>query len=394
MNIKTALGWAPAAALAIGALVTGACGAPGGQSGNASGPIVIGGLTQTTGVDAYVGAQCKDAMQLAVDQANAAGGINGRQIQLTFEDDQDDPAKAATLTQKMINEGVAAVVEHDSSAITLAVLPIANRARVVVMSVSATSPSVTERGYHYFFRTINRADRGQPVIEADYAVEALHATSAAVLNDKTTYGQSFTDAFAAEFAAKGGKIIATDSITAGAADYTPILTRIKSNAPDVLVYGGYYPEAGLIAKQMKQLDMSTAFMSAALLGTNYTEIAGPGAVGTINGGAPDPKWFPPAKKFFDAFSNRYHQNPTEWAAHAYDATNILIAALRKSGSDNKQALRNAVAGVSNYPGTYGPISFDAKGDITTNGNVIFVFRGGQDWAAYGRANGKWSLIRE
>jgi branched-chain amino acid transport system substrate-binding protein len=228
------------------------------------------------------------------------------------------------------------------------------------------------------FRTAARDDLYSPAT-ADYAYDYLGLRKAAVLDDKSAFGQSFAQLFAQRFKALGGSVVFQDSVNPADQDFSAVLTRIKGLSPDLLFYGGYYDAAGRMRSQMVNVGLNVAYGSTTDIvasGDKYLAIAGSAADGSFGTSGPTPQMLPAAKQMVDAYQSKYGAAPDEWSIHAYDATNIVLNAIQTANSTNHSAVTKAIAATHNYPGAFGAITFDSKGDITGYPMVAFLRKAG------------------
>jgi branched-chain amino acid transport system substrate-binding protein len=330
------------------------------------------------------GIDAKNGVQLAVDDANAAGGITvgGKHYTLAVDAQDDNGATAAggqAAAQKLVDDKVVAVVGGIFSTASIAAQKIYHDNGLAQISPSATNPKYTDAAATPVtsFRTIGRDDQQGP-IGADFLVKTLGCKNIAVADDKSTYGAGLADAAAAEITKAGGKVVDTEHVTAGAGgDFNAQLTTIKGKTPDAIYYGGYSREAGPLAKQAKALGLNVPIVGGdGWQDTDYTSLAGTAANGNFatNGGPPTT-----AMNGFDAFNAKYkakfNQDIFQYAPQSYDAANIIINAIKKVGPD-KAAIAAEVAKTKDYAGISGTVSFNSKGDLTVGVFTIWKVVGG------------------
>jgi branched-chain amino acid transport system substrate-binding protein len=362
----------------IATLVSGfACERRGGGANDDSGPIRVGVYADLTGQTSSFGQSTKNGIQMAVDEINKAGGINGRQIQLTIEDDQGLPAQAATVVTKLINQDkVQAVLGEVASSNSLAAAPKAQEARVPMITPSSTNPKVTQVG-DYIFR-VCFIDPFQGEVMAKFAANSLKAKTAAVLTDvNSDYSRGLDQFFTDRFTKLGGKIVEKQSYTQTDQDFSGQLTAIRSANPDVIYLPGYYGQVGVIAKQAKQLGIK-----APLLGGDGWDAPQLFQLGgdALNGSYfsnhysyEDPR--PEVKAFVDAYRARYNAVPDAIAALAYDAMKVLADSIKRAGSTESQKLRDAIAQTQNFPGVTGTISINGERNAVKPATVFELQNG-------------------
>ena len=242
-----------------------------------------------TGDLAGYGLPTVNAATIVAEQINAAGGIDGKMIEVIPQDEQCKPELATNVATKLISDGVDVVLGHICSGATKAALPLYKDANVVVMSPSATTPDLTQSGENpTFFRTISSDDlQGQ--LGAQFVTETLGAKKIAILHDKADYGRGYAT-FVKQFVEAGGKaeVILFEGITAGAVDYSAILQKVRSVGADALVYGGYHPEAAKLVGQMKKRRMNIPFVGADGIKTDaFIDLAGKPAEGVYASSSKD-----------------------------------------------------------------------------------------------------------
>ena len=380
-----------AAPLLIGALVLSACGSKK-ESGSASGSktLTIGVVAPLSGDLSAVGNGIKNGVDLAIKQANEKKTVKGYTLTM---DAQDDTAKAdvgATVAAKLVAEpGVVGVVGPLNSSVAKSVAPVMAQANLVVISPSNSNVDLTGRGalvtggtqvrpYKSYFRVVASDDIQGP-FAAQFAVKTVMAKTIAIVHDKKAYGQGLAEAFAKEAAKDGATVLKTETINPGDTDFSATISKIKVQKPDFLFYGGEYPEASLLTKQMKAAGLKIPLMGGdGVDAADYIKIAGASAEGDFATalGAPTGT-LPSAKSFLTDYAAAKYADPADpYGAAAYDAANAIISALAKATAAGKsgQALRDEVTKnvqASDFDGATGHISFDQFGD--TNNKVLTVY---------------------
>jgi branched-chain amino acid transport system substrate-binding protein len=344
-------------------LISFACERRGGPgAGGNSGSIVVGYYGDLTGRTSNFGQSTKRGVEMAVDEINKAGGINGRQIQVLSEDDEGRPEKAATVVTKLIDQDrVIALVGEVASGNTLAAAPKAQAAKVPMISPSSTNPAVTQVG-DYISR-VCFIDPFQGEVMAKFAANTLKAKTAAVMLDfNSPYSRGLTEFFEASFKKLGGQIVDKQSYTQGDRDYKGQLTAIRSHNPDVIYVPGYYGEVGVIAKQAQQLDIKAPMLGGdGWDAVQLWELGGNALNGSYisnHYSVDDPS--PAIQKFVADFKTRNGIAPDALAALGYDAMRVLADAIKRAGTTEGPQLRDAINATKNFPGVTGIISIDAN----------------------------------
>ncbi len=321
-----------------------------------------------------MGIDLKNGATLAVDEWNARGGVLGKKIVLQIEDDQHDPKQAVSVANKLVNSGAVGVIGHWNSSSSIPASGVYHQAGIVMITPASTNPQLTEQGYPDVFRVCGRDDQ-QGRVAAEFTLIKLKAKRIGILHDKTTYGQGLADEYKKALGDRA-TVVYYAGITQGDKDFRGILTTLKGTKPDLLFFGGIYPEAGLLIRQARELGLAAPMMSGdGTIDQKFVDIAGAAAEGTYLTFSPDPQKIPFAKTFLENYHRRFGQHGP-YSIYAYDATNIILAAIDKvatvDGSGNlvidPQKLIDAVRATS-YTGASGQIDFDDKGDRKVVGAV-------------------------
>ncbi|HEY1416732.1 MAG TPA: ABC transporter substrate-binding protein, partial [Myxococcaceae bacterium] len=221
-----------------------------------TGPLVIGTVGALTGPEAHFGSESQNGAQLAVEEVNAAGGVQGRQLVIRSYDSQSRPEEAANAMTRLVTQDRALfVVGENQSSLSLAMAPAAAQGQVPMIAPSSTNPRVTTEGGPYVFR-VCFTDTFQGELLARYARETLKAERVAVLVDqKSDYAVGLAKVFGTRFGALGGKIVAEEAYAKGDTDFRSQLTRAKASRPELLFIPGYYSDVGPMARQARELGM-------------------------------------------------------------------------------------------------------------------------------------------
>ncbi|HEX9117385.1 MAG TPA: branched-chain amino acid ABC transporter substrate-binding protein, partial [Anaerolineae bacterium] len=223
------------------------------------GVINIGLEAPLTGDYADEGQGFQKAVQLLVDQANAAGGINGQQVKLFIEDDKGDPKEASLVADRLVSDKVIAVIGGYNSSATEPASAIYNREGILHVTPSATAVRLSTKGYTNFFRVCFLDDR-QGLFAATFMNKVLNAKAVAILHDNSTYAQGLAEATKASLDKLNVKIVFYDAINPKDNDFSPTLTKLKASNPDVIYYTGYYAQGGLLLKQSAALGIKAQWM--------------------------------------------------------------------------------------------------------------------------------------
>jgi branched-chain amino acid transport system substrate-binding protein len=329
-------------------------------NGGSTGAVLVGYYGDLSGRTSSFGQSTKNGVEMAADEINKAGGVNGRQIQIIVEDDQGEPNKAATVVTKLINQDkVHALLGEVASSNSLAAAPKAQEAKVPMISPSSTNPAVTKVG-DYIFR-VCFIDPFQGEVMAKFASNSLKAKRAAILYDfNSDYSRGLYEFFKRSFTKLGGEVVSEKSYTQGDRDFSGQLTAIRSSNPDVIYVPGYYGEVGVIANQTKQLGIK-----APLLGGDGWDAPQLWQLGgaALNGdyisnhySVDDPS--PAIQKFVADYKARYNILPDALAALGYDSMKVLADAIKRAGGTENAKLRDAIAQTKGFSGVTGSITID------------------------------------
>lgn len=342
--------------------------------------VRIGSASPLTGPQAHIGVDIRNGVQLAIEDANAAGvEIGGRKVkfELVAEDDEANPTKATTVAQKLVDSKVVAVVGHFNSGASIPASSVYSNGGVPQISPSSTNPKYTQQGFKTTFRVVAHDDQQGPTL-GRYATENLKAKTIAVIDDSTAYGQGLADAFAKTAEAAGAKIVAREHTTDKDTDFKAILTNIKGRNPDLIMFGGIDPQAGPMVKQMAELGIKAKFMGGDGMQTpNFIKLAGPASEGVMASmpGLPKEK-MPGGAEFLKKYKAKFNQDVELFAPMGYDAVMVFIDSMKRAGSTDPAKFLPEI-GKTSYQGVIGPIAFDEKGDLRNAPITIYVVKGGK-----------------
>lgn len=320
----------------------------------------IGGVAPLSGAVAVYGVECKNGIDLAVSEINAAGGINGQQVQFICEDDEGDAAKSVNAYKKLVTRDRARIIIGSlTSGCTIAITKQAQAQKVLQIAPAATAPAITDAG-NYIFRTCF-IDPFQGKVGGKFAFSNLNTKNAAVLYDiGNDYSVGLMENFVAEYTSLGGKVVAKESYNTGDKDFNAQLTKIKSAKPDVVYLPDYYGTVALIAKQLRAQGINTPIVGAdgwdGLTGNAGDEVLN----GYYSNHYAEDSDSPAVQKFVNSFKAKYGKSPNSFAALGYDSVYMLKDAMEKSGTTTDIAkIRDAFEKTNgNY--VTGHIVFDEK----------------------------------
>jgi branched-chain amino acid transport system substrate-binding protein len=341
--------------------------------------IKIGAAGPFTGAAAAPGMEIFNSIKIAVEEKNAAGGINGVTVELVMGDDAGDAAQGVNVAEKFsADTSMYGVVGPPMSNVAEATLRIYGEANLACITTAASKPALTEKGYKHFFRVNARDDAHGPAV-GHFIAEDLKAKSVYVLNTKDTYSQGFTDQVVATLEKLEIGQIWRDTIVAGAKDFTPVLTKVKAQNPDVLLMGAKTaPDHAIMARQMRELGIKAVYFGSEGAKDKKDFIAaseGAAEGAYLNHFAPDIYRIQEAQAYVKAYEDE-HGSLSGFGPPAYEAAHILLEAIEKAAADgeiSREEVVQNVAGTKDYMGILGfPVTFDEKGDL--EGGATYIFR--------------------
>jgi branched-chain amino acid transport system substrate-binding protein len=340
--------------------------------------IKIGSVAPLTGAQTHIGKDNENGARLAIDEINATGlTLAGKPVRLELigEDDGAEPKTANIVAQKLIDSGVVAVIGHLNSGTSIPAAKLYSDAGIAQISPSATAVKYTAQGYKTAFRVMAN-DAQQGAVLGQFAVKKLGAKRIALIDDRSAYGQGLADEVEKAVKAAGGSIIDRQYTTDKATDFSAILTAIKAKNADLIVFGGMDPQAGPMAKQMKSLGLKAQLLGAdGMQNGNFIKLAAADAEGVIASSPGLPlDTMPGGPGFKQRFTAKYGEIQL-YAPYAYDATQVLIAAMRRADSAEPAKIIKELA-KTDHTGVTGQIRFDAKGDTVGGAVTLYQVKNG------------------
>ncbi len=340
-------------------------------------PIVLGLPAIQTGSDTYIhGELIVAATQFAADEINAKGGVLGRPLQLLVMDDAGDPKQGVNVAHSFCgNPDVVAVLGHAYSGVTIPALPVYNECRLPVI-VHGTNPKITELGFDNVVQnTPNDLITGQAA--ADHAKDELGIKSVAIIHNKSMWGAGVASVFKMRCEELGITVTSFQGIDPEDVDFTPVLTKVKSENPDAVYFAGY-TEQGLMRKQMVQLGMTQKWLAAEATSSEYIDITGEAGIGTISATAAPPLDFRQEMiDFAKRFEAKYNKLPESWSSYYYDMVYAIADAITKANSDKREDIVQALKKID-VPSVIYPqgLQFDSHGRVVHP--VTFIYELGSD----------------
>ena len=346
------------AVVALGLVLTGC------QQGGTD-TVKIGVNMELSGAVATYGQSTVDGIELAIDEVNAAGGIDGKQVELVKYDNKSDAAEATTLATKLMTEDdVACVLGPATSGAFKAEIPVANDNKVPVISGSATADDVTVDASgvkEYAFR-ICFNDSYQGTAMANFAYKNLKVKKVVIILDNASdYSKGLAKSFKDTFTEVGGTIAAEEAFVAGETDFNAVITKIKDKDFDAIFIPGYYQEAGLIIKQARAQGIDVPIMGAdGFDSPTLVELSGAAAANDIyfsnHYSSLDEESV--VVDFIKAFKEKHDKDPDAFNALGYDLAKFACDGIGRAGGEGGEALKDALAGTEEFKGVTGTFSVD------------------------------------
>src|SRR5262245_39632672 len=255
----------------------------------ANADIVVGVAGPMSGSNAAFGEQFRRGAEKAVADVNSKGGVLGQKLALVIGDDACDPKQAVSVANDMAAKRAVFVAGHYCSSSSIPASDVYAESGIIQITPASTAVELTERRLSNVFRVCGRNDQQAP-LAANYVVDHFKGKRVAVVDDKSTFGKGLADEFRRTLNARGVKETLNDSIVAGQRDYLSLVTKLKQAQIDVLYFGGYHAEAGLIVRQMRAQNVSTLLVgNDAIVTDEFWAITGPAGEGTLITFTPDPR---------------------------------------------------------------------------------------------------------
>ncbi|MDY7226797.1 ABC transporter substrate-binding protein [Hyalangium rubrum] len=343
-----------------------------------SGTILLGEVGSLTGSEATFGISARNGIELALNEANEAGGVRGKKLAVRVYDSQGKPEEAAQAVTRLITQDkVVVILGEAASSVSMAMAEKAQAAGVPMITPTSTAPEVTQKG-DYIFR-VCFIDPFQGKVMAKFARENLKVDQVAVLTDnKSAYSIGLANVFTQEFQKMGGQIVASESYSKGDTDFRAQLTAIKQKKPQAVWVPGYYTDVGLIARQAREMGLQ----GVPLLGGDGWESD---KLFELGGSALEGSYFsnhyaldnpdPLLKEFIAKYQKTYGSLPDSVAALGYDAARLAVDAMKRSPDLSGKALRDAISATKDFPGVAGKITINANRDAEKQAVVLKVVDG-------------------
>ena len=343
--------------------------------------ITIGLVAPLTGPVAAYGDQVKNGAEAAVDTINANGGILGEKVVLQLADDAGDPKQGVSAANMLVGAGVQYVVGPVTSGVAIPASDVFAENGILMVTPTATAPDLTARGLSNVLRTCGRDDQ-QAAVAADYVLKNLKDKRIAVIHDKGTYGQGLADAFKARLNEGGVQEVQYNSLNPGEKDLSALVTRLKSDNVEVIYFGGYHPEGGLLARQLQDADVKAIIIGGeGLSNTEFWAIGNEAAQGSLFTNATDALKNPASAEAVKILEGK-GVPPEAFTLNAYAAVEVLKAGIEKAGkADDTAAVAAALKSGEPISTAIGALTYGENGDLTSPSFSMFRWEDGKIVAA-------------
>lgn len=341
-------------------------------------PIKIGVFGPLSGSLSIAGTHQKEGAQFAVDEINAAGGVNGYKFELLSADTEGVPANTTNVMNKFLyNDNVTVTMGSPNSPEVLAVLDLIKKAETPHVTPSGVAMAITHSNNPWVFR-VTATDEVFSKKLVDYALDQLKLKKIAIIYDTSDYGQGGMTLVKAAMKAKGVDPVVAEGYNANTKDFTSQLLKFKNAGAEGIIIWGLYTEGAQIARQVKSLGLNVKVLaSTGVTIGNFYELAGDaaeGLVGVTGGFHPD-RTDKAAKEFMAKYKTKLNYVPDLNAVLGYDAVKVIAKAVEMAGSADKKKIRDALASIKDLQTISGPITVNKNGDGGTAANIFIVKSG-------------------
>jgi branched-chain amino acid transport system substrate-binding protein len=343
--------------------------------GLAQAQIRIASAGPMTGQYASFGLQLRNGAEMAVADINARGGVLGQQLVLEIGDDACDPRQATSVANQLASRRVQFVAGHFCSSSSIPASKVYAEEGVLQMTPASTNPRFTDEGGWNTFRTCGRDDQ-QGVVAGSFLARSYAGQRVAILHDNTTYGKGIADETKKAMNAGGLQEAMYQAYVPGERDYSALVSRMKQANINAVYFGGYHTEAGLIIRQMREQGLNAVAIGAdSLVTAEFWQISGPAGEGTLMTFPSDPRQRATARDVVARFKAK-NIDPEGYTLYTYAAIEIWAQAATKAGTTDPRRVAAMLKSGGPWNSVLGPISFDAKGDVTAADYVFYVWRNG------------------
>ncbi len=328
-----------------------------------------------TGSLAALGEQYKQGATMAVNDINAAGGVNGEKLKLEIGDDACDPKQATAVAQQLAQKGVKFVAGHLCSGSSIPASKVYAEAGILQITPASTNPKFTDEGDWNVARVCGRDD-AQGLVAGNFLAKKYAGKKIAIVDDKSAYGKGLADATNAAATAAGLKPAIVESINAGEKDYSALVSKLKDGGIEAIYFGGYHPEGALILKQLREQGSKAQMLSGdSMNNKEFWTIAGEAADGMIFTFAPEPRSAPEAKELVAKFKAAGY-DPEGYTLYTYAAFQMYAQAAAATKSTDPKKLAEYLRAGNVSKTVLGNLKLDKKGDLIGAKYVWYAFHKG------------------
>lgn len=344
--------------------------------GPSSKSINLGATFPLTGEVASYGQKAKRGIEMAVAEQNAKGGLLGKQIVMDFQDDRNDKKEAVSIMTKFATiDKVPVVFGSAGSGVSLAIAPLANRYKVILISPISSSSQLSTEGGDFFFRTVP-ADDLQAEVLSKWVFDS-GAKKVAVVYTNNSWGKPLAEGFQNTFEALGGQVINTEGVQENTSDFRTIIAKLKGMKNlDAVVSPTYPKEGGIFVRQAKELGLTVPLYGGDNWGSpEFRTVAGDAAEGVFYT-APSESTSPTFNAFAEEYKSKYGEEPDVFGAYAYDAAIAIFRAVEAAGTTDPVMVRENLLKVS-FQGVSGEVAFRPNGDLQSEAFAKKTIKNGQ-----------------
>jgi branched-chain amino acid transport system substrate-binding protein len=327
-----------------------------------------------SGQYSWFGEQMQLGAEMAVDDLNAAGGIQGEMVELIIGDDACDPAQAVAVARKFVSDGIAFVAGHWCSSSSIPAAKIYEEAGILMITPASTNPKLTDEGGPNVFRLSGRDDE-QGIVAGNYLAENWGDKKIAFLHDGTTYGTGLAEATRAQLHTRGVTEAMYEAFEPGQVDYSSIVAKMQAEAIDVFYLGGYSTEAALIISGARDIGYDVQLISGdALTSEEFGIVAGDASDGTLITFFPDWREYPEAQDVVARFRDDGYE-PEGYTLQTYATIQTWLQAANSAGSLDLGKMTKALH-ETEFQTVVGTFKFNDNGDMTSPGFVWYTWEDG------------------
>jgi branched-chain amino acid transport system substrate-binding protein len=356
-----------------------------GSSATGDTTILIATQTPLSGSQSAVGDAIKSGAELALNQQKEEFKKLGFDLQLFPQDDQGDPKQGVANAEMLVsNPNVLGVMGHYNTGVAIPSSVKYEEGKLVMVSPANTGVKLTEEGKKTVHRICARDDQEGPK-GAIYAKNQLGVKTAFLIHDKTAYGQGLADQVKGQFEKDGVQVLGYEGITPGEKDYSSVINRAVSLNPDLIYFGGLYPEGGILVKQAREKNYKGFFMGGAGLdSSDFLKIAGPAAEGVVfSSAAGDVTQTEEGRKWAAEYESKIGKKPETFSVYGYDAMSVILHGVKKAIEANggkkpsREQVLEAVHNTRDFQGMFTKVTFDEKGDNILANVFMYKYENGK-----------------